>query len=420
MNSFEEIENDSVCPCGSGKKYRDCCKKKNFKFGLEGDNLVKEVPMNEEVMSILKKMEEIFFEYYGRKPGDKDFVASFSPIYNDEVLLNTVYMFRKLGFPENKIYAYYKSDGLFPCDINIDLLPQTEIEEFQLLCKEYDNCLSASFNGGANILQYVLYSNSYIEGQVEYAIQAISACFNDFIHRHSKTNSIREYKMNTEIDYCIFSALKTVRTLQSINKLRENNLSECIYALSRGIFENYMYICNINVDSALFKEKLLPKVDEENYTFDVYEDGRINYNKVIDRKTGNKFPVKIIISDLKKNLPYDADKELYTIFYQNVCQYVHADVMSAKSYFAVYDPYEEINPSLIASLIAAILTTLLLSKISENKNIQPQYRNDALYLCKNLSKKFINCLELAKSDPEHSNVIFELLLNRLREQFLNS
>lgn len=414
MDSFKELKNADICPCGSGKKYRACCKRKKFKFGLQGDKIIKKVPIHEEVKSLLKKMEDIFFEYYGRKP-ENDFLFAFTPIYNDEFLLHMVYTFRELGFPEEKIYAYYKSDGLFPCDVNIELLSQKDLEEFKSLCDEYSRLLSQSCEGELNNIQYVIASNSFLEEQIEYAMEAIIGSFNDFIHRHSMTNNITNYKMEKETDYCIFSALKTVKTLRSINKLRKEHLTECIYSLSRSIFENYMYMCSINMDHSLFKDKLLPKVDEENYTFDNYKDGKINYNKVIDRRTGGKLPVKIIISDLIKNLPCDADKELYTIFYQGVCQYVHVDVMSAKSYFSKYDPYDEIAPSLIANLIAVILAMLLLYQISKNKDTQSQYERDALYLCKKLSKRFTDCLEVTRCDLEHPNVIFDILLNRLRE-----
>ena len=45
-------------------------------------------------------------------------------------------MFRELNFPENEIYAYYKSGGLFPCDLNIDLTSEADIKEFNSLCSD--------------------------------------------------------------------------------------------------------------------------------------------------------------------------------------------------------------------------------------------------------------------------------------------
>ena len=48
--------------------------------------------------------------------------------------------------------------------------------------------------------------------------------------------------------------------------------------------------------------------------------------------------------DLVDTLPYQNDKGMYDIFYKTACQFVHVDVMSAKSYFSVVDPYDEIDP----------------------------------------------------------------------------
>lgn len=130
MDTLREIPKSIPCPCGSGKKFGECCKKKSFRFGIKDCNLVKTIPINDIVFKALEENEERFFEYYGRKFGENDFVAWDAPIYNDDILLQMVYILRELGIPENKIYAYYKSDGLLPCDENINLLSQNDIEEF--------------------------------------------------------------------------------------------------------------------------------------------------------------------------------------------------------------------------------------------------------------------------------------------------
>lgn len=49
----------------------------------------------------------------------------------------------------------YKSNGLYPCDLNIDLLPQKEMQEYEELCEEFDEKLNSSFGTHVNVLQYV-------------------------------------------------------------------------------------------------------------------------------------------------------------------------------------------------------------------------------------------------------------------------
>lgn len=90
--------------------------------------------------------------------------------------------------------------------------------------------------------------------------------------------------------------------------------------------------------------------------------------------------------------------------------------MSAKSYFSVTDPYDEIDPSLISGLVVLIIISLLLMQITKNKNIQGQFQADAAHLCQSINGRFRQCLEVIKCDPEHSNEIYDLLIKRLNEE----
>lgn len=260
MNTFIEISDGSKCPCGSGKRYKNCCKKKNYKFGYQEGKLVKQVPMTEDSLSTLDTIKQQFQDYYGRLPENDEYVMAFAPVYNDETLLQSVYLLRELNVPEHQIYAYYHSDGLFPCEINLDLLAETDLKEYKDLCSEYDKLINSPIKTSANAVQFVQLSNSFLQEQLEYINHSIIDALNDFIRRHCGSNSIYDYQMESEVDYLIFSALKTIKVLQSIEKLMKNHLTECIYALGRGIFENYMYVCNINVDSDLFRKNYIQRL----------------------------------------------------------------------------------------------------------------------------------------------------------------
>ena len=412
-----EISSEMPCPCGSGKPYGHCCKKKNFKFIAKNNEIIKQIPMHEEIVPLLQEQKKKFKYYYGREPSANDFVLSFEPVYGNDVLLNAIYCFRQSGIPERNIYAYYKSDGLLPCSINVDLLPETDIQEYNALCEEFDKAMASDGDHSFSAIKYVLLTNSMVEDITYHVICAVIDTLNDYIHRHNESKMTLEYQMATEKDYCLFSALKTIKTLQSIKQLIDAHLTECIYALGRGIFENYLYLCNINSDSSFFNELLLPKVDQENYSFARRPDGSINYKRVIKNETGEEKSVKVNIADLVERLPYDTDKELYQTFYITACQYVHVDVMSAQSYFSECDPYDELDRTLIASLIVGLLSVFLLLQIASNDTTLKQYKKDVNHLCHSeLFPKISICLSAANCDQEHKNDIYDLLLRRISEE----
>ena len=68
----------------------------------------------------------------------------------------------------------------------------------------------------------------------------------------------------------------------------------------------------------------------------------------------------------RKQGPAYAVFVLYQTFYITACQYVHVDVMSAQSYFSKCDPYDELDRTLIASLIVGLLSVFLLLQIASN------------------------------------------------------
>ena len=100
----KEIPFGMLCPCGSGKTYGRCCKKKDFKFVHKDGKIVKQIPIHDDLIPLLQEADTKFEQYYGRKPSENDFVISFAPIYNNEVLLQAVYCMRQVGIPESNIY----------------------------------------------------------------------------------------------------------------------------------------------------------------------------------------------------------------------------------------------------------------------------------------------------------------------------
>lgn len=55
-NTYDSIEfpDDDLCPCESGKLYKNCCKKKNFKWVANGKEISRQIPIDEEVADSLK------------------------------------------------------------------------------------------------------------------------------------------------------------------------------------------------------------------------------------------------------------------------------------------------------------------------------------------------------------------------------
>jgi len=67
--SKKRISRNAPCPCGSGKKYKNCCYGKGFDWVQDEDGAIgRSIPMTEEVNEVVQQLRQAFIEKHGRKP----------------------------------------------------------------------------------------------------------------------------------------------------------------------------------------------------------------------------------------------------------------------------------------------------------------------------------------------------------------
>lgn len=411
---LKELKDNDICPCGSNKQYKRCCKNKKIKYFKNSNNeIIKEIPLNDETKSILKELEVRFETYYGRKPSKEDRIFAGVSNYRNSFNMEFMKFARECGIEEAKIYAFYMTGGIMPTEENKEVISDIDLENYNYYYDEFETLMENSDLNEMNILQYVLICNSILSDEIDKTDDFLTFVFNDFILRHTVDGSIDNYEIKNELDYLIFSVLKTVLTLESIKMFKEENIPEIIYSLARGLFENYLYLYNININKEFFVNKMFPKIDNKNFEFLKYQDGKINYNKVRSKITGEEKVLKLTIYELVQTLNEEEDKQIYDLFYKLASRHIHIDIVSAKRYFETYNPYDEINPSYIAIIILYSLSCMILAEIVKNKNVEKSFSKDANYLLKRISSKLVDSLLLIEQDKNHTNEMYDIFKKRL-------
>ena len=117
------------CPCGSGKKYKNCCYGKDFDWVEDRDGSIgRAVPMGDEVAAALKPMIP-----RDAKPDDLLFKDAPAP---EEMERGMVRAMREAGIHPAKIYAFEKT-GLMLSQDNIGKVPDLDIEAWEQAYQEY-------------------------------------------------------------------------------------------------------------------------------------------------------------------------------------------------------------------------------------------------------------------------------------------
>jgi hypothetical protein len=121
------------CPCGSGKKYRQCCANKSFKFVYKDGLLHKVTPVGRDVMEALEQMRQAFKKKFGRDRR-QDEPLLFDPDEDTPKLVDlekyrraVIAGMREVGVDPAHIYAFEQS-GYFVTEDNRDLVPDVGLQ----------------------------------------------------------------------------------------------------------------------------------------------------------------------------------------------------------------------------------------------------------------------------------------------------
>ncbi|HTQ40032.1 MAG TPA: SEC-C domain-containing protein [Pirellulales bacterium] len=131
----EKLSRNAPCPCGSGKKYKHCCIRKDFEWVEMDDGTIgRSVELSDDVRESLEKLREHQRRAFGREPeGAFEGAPPFEHIEHW-----TVEAMKKGNVDPALIYAYEKTNGLLLNHHNENKLPDCEIAEWEAAIDEYE------------------------------------------------------------------------------------------------------------------------------------------------------------------------------------------------------------------------------------------------------------------------------------------
>ena len=134
--AHKRVPRNAPCPCGSGKKYKQCCAKKDFEYLVDEEGQVfKSVPLREDVAQAIDEQKRRFAEKFGREWGPDDKVFFDAPPL-EHVEHEMVQAMQKIGVDPALIYAFEKT-GLIVSEDNQNLLSDADLAEWEAAVEEY-------------------------------------------------------------------------------------------------------------------------------------------------------------------------------------------------------------------------------------------------------------------------------------------
>lgn len=391
INKTEELKDEwpdnEFCPCGSGKKYRNCCKNKNmvyYKTKNEGE-YIKSVPIHPEVEKAFKEEKARHKRLFGREVSQNAYVAEGIIEGDFEKMLK---MLKRAGMVDNAwLYAVNKT-GLMLSAANKNQVSDMEIKSFKEAMKEYKKAMRSNpKKKKINNVKAIELINSVLDTVINNNISDMVYVLRTFIRFYSDGKNLRESFIITDIkDFFVFCAYKTSIYLESIQKLLNEDCYDVVMGVDRIIFEILINIRAYKNNPSLFQKKILPVAGLDKGTH-----RRKGKSEIEEISTGKIYKFEIQKGQLAE-LAGENYKKLYDVFYRKMSEFIHLDTVAAKNIFKQNDVFFNIDESLIAVFIGMIFALKIVIELSEFDGCDGIKKSDMRFFSGRLLDVFINVL----------------------------
>jgi hypothetical protein len=322
MKSDKEklLPKTEICPCGSGRKYGACCRKKNIEYLISKNGEVsRRMPLSRELIETLDKHRQEFTQIFGRKTGKHDlvlfdqFLTGFDE--TDEIVEK---ISKQVGVRDQVVFATRRT-GFMVGKHSKKIMPDVDYQEWEDAIDEYFE-LKESGHDPFHVFTYL--TGEEFEKFKDCKSQIKNIIILGF-------NSIRRFKsLKQERDFYQFlivcSALNSYRTIYDMFNHRYDD--DCL-AILRGIYEQYLRIMALRLKPALaerFRALIYAYVGIWQYK--IRKNGTIDYGVVIDPKTHKELRVTLSNFSLVSLSDFSFETTIYGELYNELSGQVHHDV----------------------------------------------------------------------------------------------
>lgn len=130
----KKLSRNSPCPCGSGKKYKQCCLRKGIEFVETDDGgVARRYELSGELGDAIEQLQQAQIRAFGRLP--KRLFEGAPPLEVIEHM--TVEAMKKAGVEPALIYAFEQT-GLMVNERNERQMPDVDLAEWESAIDEYE------------------------------------------------------------------------------------------------------------------------------------------------------------------------------------------------------------------------------------------------------------------------------------------
>jgi hypothetical protein len=388
-NTEMPLPSTAICPCGSGRRYGVCCRKKKIEYLVsKTGEVARRMPLSRELVEMLRKHQQDFTELFGRKTGKHDLILfdQFLTGFDEtgEILEK---ISKEVGVREQVIFATRRT-GFIVGKHSKKIMPDIDYQEWEDAIDEYF-ALKESGHDPFHVFTYL--TGSEFEKFKDCQSQIKNIIILGF-------NSIRRHKsLSEETDFFQFLiACSTLNSYRTIYDMFNHRYDDDCLAILRGIYEQYLRIMALRIKPAIADRfRALIYVYVGVWKYKTRKNGTVDYGSVIDPKTNEER--RVVLSNFSlvslSDFAYEAD--IYGELYNELSGHVHHDVTlwALRSFANNAVSLDRDQDKIRATILILFVTVLLFRELAVAAWLPKQSIRDLGFYNKRLIRKLLDFLK---------------------------
>ncbi|AQT60655.1 DUF5677 domain-containing protein [Cellvibrio sp. PSBB023] len=393
-----KIKVNDPCPCGSGRKYKKCCKYKDVIWEQDdtGD-YYQVIPIKGKLEELVEQLDDEIYKHFERERLPDDPLMPHTLMFSDkDHERKMIEIMEKVGTNPAFIYAY-KRTGILLTDGMVEKATGSLVDEWDNAVAEY-----YAFGGDpereSEDRQFESKLSLLID-DIDSLIYLFGICIKKYFNEDFSDDSAPDgAEILSPVAYMGLNLAKSQRTLRSIKYLIVEDYNEDALKLVRGIYENYLHIILVKNKPDSVVSLVDAKYGIRDGTFKYLEkNGKEDRRKVVRCSTGDIYPSNISGYKMAESSNRDFDIDFYDLFYQRVSDVVHPSVFNIRDY--VRD--DKLSPldsdwKEEAVIYSVFVGCLISFEIMDIKHLPASLQGDCAAVARRLLAHLIETLEFLR------------------------
>lgn len=410
---MREVRANARCPCESGRRYGACCKRKAFKWLIDGEgDYHKQIPLVPEALEVFDQAAEDFRRVFDREPrknSDPVFLCKYL-ISEEELERQTVESMQRANVRPHIIYAYRKTGGLLLSRQNEKLASTKDVDDWDAAIDEY----------------YRLKKNPPAPHPVDLLFQSLEdeldsciICLG-YVLEHGLSTDAQRMPSSSEYfsvdEYALLCATRSMKTLRAIKVLLNENIGADGLSLARHLLESYFQIVFAIAQPNMLKHLTDAPIGLKLGTHDFARspNGRVDSRKILRKRDGAEYLGHISYYKMAESSPHKEDLELFDYFYSFLSEFTHPSVAGFRLVLGEHGKLDALSNELQseAFFYSICLATLILDELRKLPVLSAEAKIDIATVVRRVGAK-AEVLVAALFEDDEPPKSFAVLRDRL-------